>query len=73
MLPDTGDEIPPGWEDPIIAEVRVIRQQIFAEFNYDLDAYFEHLKGVEEEDRARGARYSDCPLATHRRVQPDAA
>jgi hypothetical protein len=61
------------WEDPIVADVRNVRQEIFARFNYDLDAYFEHLKAVEEEDRARGARYSDRPLATHRRVQPDAA
>ena len=61
------------WEDPIVAEVRKARQEIFARFNYDLDAYFEHLKAVEEEDRRRGAPYSDRPLAQHRRARPDAA
>jgi hypothetical protein len=70
MQPETSDEIPPEWEDPIVAEVRTARQQIFAEFNYDPDAYFEHLKAVEEEDRARGARYSDRPLAVPHRAQP---
>jgi hypothetical protein len=56
----------PEWEDPIVAEVRKVRQEIFARFNYDLDAYFEHLKAVEEEDRRRGVRFSDRPLAQPR-------
>jgi hypothetical protein len=73
MQPETGDEIPPGWEDPIVSEVRAVRQQIFAEFNYDLGAYVVHLREFEQEARRRGVRYSDRPLATHRRVQPDAA
>ena len=60
-------------EDPIVAEVRKTRQAIFARFNYDLDAYFEHLKAVEADDRKRGARYSDSPLAKQTREQPDAA
>jgi hypothetical protein len=62
--PETDDEIPPGWEDPIVAEVRAARQQIFAEFNYDLDAYAVHLRELEQEARKRGVRYSDRPLAT---------
>lgn len=61
------------WEDPIVADVRKVRQEIFARFNYDLDAYFEHLKMVEEEDRKRGARYTDRPLAKRHPPQPDAA
>jgi hypothetical protein len=60
-------------EDPIVAEVRRIRQEIFARFNYDLDAYFEHLQIVEDEARKRGMRYSDRPLAQPCRTQPDAA
>jgi hypothetical protein len=50
----------------------VVRQEIFARFNYDLDAYFEHLKTVEEENRKRGAWYSDRPVAQPRPAQPDA-
>ncbi len=61
------------WEDPIVAEVRKARQQISARFNYDLEAYFEHLKAVEEEGRKRGVRYSDRALAQPRPAQPDAA
>jgi hypothetical protein len=60
-------------EDPIVAEVRRVRQEIFARFNYDLDAYFEHLKEAEDEARKRGVRYSDRPLAQPRQAQPDAA
>jgi hypothetical protein len=61
------------WEDPIVAEVRKTRQEIFARFNYDLEAYFEHLKAMEEEGRKRGVRYSNRPLAQPFRAQPDAA
>lgn len=61
------------WDDPIVAEVRKVRQEIFARFNYDLDAYFEHLKTVEEEDRKRGARYTDRALGNRHPPQPDAA
>jgi hypothetical protein len=61
------------WEDPIVAEVRKARQEIFARFNYDLDAYFEHLQAAEAEERKRGVRYSDRPLAQPRQAQPDAA
>jgi hypothetical protein len=61
------------WEDPIVAEVRRTRQEIFARFNYDLEAYFEHLRAAEAEDRKRGIRYSNRPLAQPRLAQPDAA
>lgn len=61
------------WEDPIVAEVRRARQEIVAEFNYDLHAYAAHLQAIEQENRKRGIRYSDRPLAQPRRAQPDAA
>jgi hypothetical protein len=61
------------WEDPIVAEVRKVREEIFARFNYDLDEYFEYLKAAEEEDRKRGVRYTDRPIAQHRRARSDAA
>lgn len=66
-------EVPPGWEDPIVAEVRKVRQEIFARFNYDLDAYFAHLQATAEENRKRGVRYSDRPLAQPRHVEPGPA
>jgi hypothetical protein len=61
----------PPWEDPIVAEVRKTRQEIFARFNHDLDAYFEYLGTAEAEDRRRSIRYSDRPLAQPRRIAPD--
>jgi hypothetical protein len=44
-------------EDPIVAEVRKVREEILAEFNYDLQAYGEHLQRLEAENRARGIKY----------------
>jgi hypothetical protein len=32
------------WDDPIVAEVRRVREELFARFNYDLRAYFEFLQ-----------------------------
>ena len=40
------------WEDPIVAEVRKIRDRHAAAFNYDLDAIFQDLK--KQEKRAGG-------------------
>lgn len=59
--------------DLIVAEVRKVREEIFAEFNYDLHAYAAHLKELEQEARKRGVRYSDRPLAVPHRARPDAA
>ena len=44
-------------EDPIVADVRKLRQQLFAEFNYDLEAYVEHLKARQQEREARSGVY----------------
>jgi hypothetical protein len=72
MLPDLESEIV-RWEDPIVAEVRKAREEIFAEFSYDLHAYAAHLQALEREARKHGVRYSDRPLAQPRKAQPDAA
>lgn len=53
------DGSPDEWEDPIVAEVRKARQEIFAEFDYDLGAYAEHLRLVGAENRMRGVKYVD--------------
>jgi hypothetical protein len=50
------------WEDPIVAEVRKAREQLFAEFDYDLEAYVEHLKRVQQEKQKLGVRYLESPL-----------
>ncbi len=40
------------WEDPIVAEVRKVREEHAARFNYDLRAIFRDLK----EQEARSGR-----------------
>ena len=36
-------------EDPIVEEVRKLREEHAARFNYDVDAIFDDLKGLERE------------------------
>lgn len=45
---------PPFGEDPIVAEVRAIRDQIAASVGYDLDSLYERLRRVEDAERAAG-------------------
>jgi len=40
--------IKPMWQDPIIAEVRRIREAYIKRFNYDLQALYNALKEQEE-------------------------
>ncbi len=42
-------------DDPIVAEVRRIREEIFAEYNYDLRAMFEDMQ---RRAATSGARYA---------------
>ena len=37
------------WKDPIIEEIRKIREEHAAKFNYDLDAIVEDVKKCKEE------------------------
>jgi len=42
------------WKDPVVEEVRKVRDEHAARFNYDLDAIYQDLK---EKQRASGIRY----------------
>ncbi|MFL5331410.1 MAG: hypothetical protein ACJ8C4_21180 [Gemmataceae bacterium] len=53
------------WEDPIVAEVHRIREQIAAECNYDLDEFLASLR--EEQDR-----YSDRLVRLDETAEPTA-
>jgi hypothetical protein len=44
--------------DPIVAEVRKVRQQHAAKFNFDLSAIFRDLK---EKEKASGRQYVSYP------------
>jgi hypothetical protein len=60
-------------EDPVVAEVHRVRQQIMAEFNDDLEAYVAYLQTRRESDRQRGFREASLPRVTPRMQNPDAA
>jgi hypothetical protein len=53
------------WEDPIVAEIRRIRQEHSARFNYDLRAICEDLK---EQERKSGRQFVSYPP---RRIPPE--
>jgi hypothetical protein len=42
-MPDAQERLQP-WDDPIVSEVRQIREALFAEFDYDLEKYAERLR-----------------------------
>ena len=46
------------WEDPIVAEIRRIREEHAARFNYDLWAIYEDLK---EQERKSGREFKSYP------------
>jgi hypothetical protein len=54
-------------DDPVVAEVRRIREQIFAEYNYDLRAMFEDMR---RREATSGRTYADL---APRPLVPDAA
>jgi len=61
------------WEDPIVAEVRRTRENILAEFNYDIRAYAAHIMAIQEEKKQRGFRYGSPPDAASRNHHPPGA
>ena len=46
------------WEDPIVAEIRRVREEHAAKFNYDLDAIFRDIKDAE---RLSGCLFMSYP------------
>jgi hypothetical protein len=51
------------WDDPIVREVREVRERIFAEFNCDLTAYVRYLGEHQEEARQQGYVIISTPFA----------
>jgi hypothetical protein len=58
-------------EDPILAELHQIRRDILAKFNGDTDAFYRHLKSIEDDERSRGRLVVDRSRSARR--HPDAA
>ena len=46
------------WQDPIVSEVRQIREAHAAEFNYDLRAIVAALKKAEQESNRKTVAFS---------------
>jgi hypothetical protein len=44
------------WESPIVLEVRKVKEQLAAKFNYDIGAMFRDLR---EREKTSGHRYVD--------------
>lgn len=42
------------WEDPIVAEVRRVREELFAAAGYDLDAFCRQLREWQEKEGRHG-------------------
>ncbi|MEP0546120.1 MAG: hypothetical protein ABJF88_04255 [Rhodothermales bacterium] len=57
MLPDLPDS--EQWDDPIVAEIRAVRDAHARTFNYDLDAIFADIKRHEDELRRQGYTFVD--------------
>lgn len=60
-------------EDPIVAEVRRIREEISARFNHDPDAYFRHIHQMDEQARATGRTVISVPPPGRKSSKPEAA
>jgi hypothetical protein len=54
------------WNDPIVEEVRRVREDYVARFNFDIAAMLDDIKKREIEAKAQGKKYVSFPP---RRVQ----
>ncbi len=54
-------------DDPVVAEVRRIREEIFAEYHYDLAAYCEAIQRRQETSGRLYATPADRPVTPARR------
>lgn len=53
------------WEDPIVAEVRKVREAHAAQFNYDLRAIYHDIKKQEAESGREFITLSPKRVCTH--------
>jgi len=45
-----------AWEDPIVAEVRAVRDKIAARFDYDIGRIFDHFVSLEKKQRTKTSK-----------------
>ncbi len=56
------------WENPIVEEVRKVRDAYARQFNYDLDAIYRDLK---DKERKSGRRVVPCPAKKTEVAHPE--
>ncbi|MEO5333256.1 MAG: hypothetical protein H7839_14670 [Magnetococcus sp. YQC-5] len=61
------------WEDPIVEEIRKIREEHAARFNYDLDAIYKDLKRLEEESGRKMVSLQSKPIQEFQRQHPQSS
>jgi hypothetical protein len=52
-----------AWDDPIVAEVRAVRDKIAAQFDYDIDRIFDHVVAWGAERRKKEASKKKAPTS----------
>ena len=55
------------WTDPIVAEVRAVRDSIAKQFNYDISALSKHFQEKDAEYETQGFKFVDLPT---KKVEP---
>lgn len=69
------------WEDPVVAEVRKVREELFAAAGYDLDKFCRQLREQQQKEgrrvvtrpprKPRGqTTWSAAPARPNKRMQP---
>jgi len=58
------------WEDPIVAEVRKVREDYAAQFNFDLQALCRALKEREQRDPRPKISFPPKPAKLVRKTRP---
>ncbi len=58
------------WKDPVVEEVRAIREQIAAECDYDLHKIFEMQREVQRTWKGKTVRKEDLPSKLPAAVKP---
>ena len=61
------------WSDPIVDEVRRVRDAYAARFNYDLRAIYRDLKEREKRSGRKLVSYADGGIAPNQPLQPTGA
>jgi hypothetical protein len=60
-------------EDPIMAELRQIREEMLAECGGDMDVFFQRIKAAEDEEARKGRVIVSLPPRRPVGYRPDAA